>query len=1435
MDEELIIVEFEEEIENELEPEDIEEVVEQKESVDYVEVEDQQEVEVKIEEALGWVAGDTRYHASLAGRDEPNQHEIEAITGLYDQLHKLSTVTENHSHYSAKGGFAEFYEWKDGGHYKTDEYYKNSGDSGFFVSLVQETGNIGGGNIKVDICKKINDDQTTDVTDVYGVTVIGSGYYGNQDENYDRLISTTPNREFDSRYAKVCLIGSADVRISAKEYATTNIGDYVVPNELGFAKKSNNNIGFRVISKGQKIFNDNTVAWYYVKIALVPQNDNIARVMEEVKKTQGNLSNMGDTISNINTSIEDMLGVNIEISNKFNDINSIVNNSNQLVNNRLETSKEVLEQAQKIANQAQNKMEEMTESYATVKNSADKASTNVQTALASIEQLQKNMNIIAQWDGENGEHSINAFVNQVNDDHSQLGTLTSKFGKDGSELAAIIQKIDANGAAIQHLVTHVDKYILGEESPAKGLTLNQTGFIQAGTIYVPTIDNITEEYKYTDEDGNITTQSITFKNTKSYKWEPVENKSYHMWKEDNDVYLNRPINTKDKPIADDALWYCANGEMVNDRYIYNPQTLYCWNGNVWVPVASANSDNAKSIGSVNQTAKDFQIAYTNLDGKMAQLRVDVDNISSIVEDETQNKISSIHQTAEEIMMGVYDTDDGQATSLGVLLHGITSTSFDIKLVKIKSVEATLPEGIDKYKVAPSWNGNRFVMDKNELDKDKGKYCFEPGDTKYIYYCQITGSKTYDVWGVSNIAMASLNSRVTDTESEVESWTRFEKGQNETLTSIGQTASETGASISSIVYGDFRECVETGRSGDEDFDTVVGDFADTFYDQQPAWDLKENSQTEKCFKAQGNEVTITSLLAGSSAYCLSKNGDSTNIYYKVYVRDDNHDKEVEIVEYEKYEMKSSPYSTLVQKVENGKSTIGLIAGDNDTMGSVIVNTINDKSEVNINADKISINGPTTFSSLLNPGKTTINGSYIASGSIVSNNYKGPITHVAYGLKIDRDKLVEGEPTDCIYYASVVPDTSYDTYQLNPKPGDTYQYYSCSEINKDSLLTSVASESGSTNTNKYIVCASDFDLLFKKGDDYVTVGTKFDLNNGVIYSENFTLDKDGSVSITGNVNATSGHFTGTITANDGEIGGFTIGDTSLYSNQSTLSQSGTGNSVYVGTDGISLGYGKFKVDSSGIVTAKNGSFTGSITADSGEIGGFEISKDNLKSYPDISKGVYIGTDKINLGRGKFVVDNEGNLTTKGNIYLKNSDGKKTLLSITGDTISFDGQSNNDYGNTNVATYLSETYGITATTGITKSSIESPSIKGGSISGAMITVTGLGANNGSALNIYNGDSRKGYISYDTYGAGTNDEAQNRMIVSTDDGTALKIRSRRASMSISTTNLTQEEEFNKKSEDITQTSQGIFLASGIIHMKAGVLDLSEVDAIQGLEIKFS
>lgn len=104
----------------------------------------------------------------------------------------------------------------------------------------------------------------------------------------------------------------------------------------------------------------------------------------------------------------------------------------------------------------------------------------------------------------------------------------------------------------------------------------------------------------------------------------------------------------------------------------------------------------------------------------------------------------------------------------------------------------------------------------------------------------------------------------------------------------------------------------------------------------------------------------------------------------------------------------------------------------------------------------------------------------------------------------------------------------------------------------------------------------------------------LTENGFYINNGEVRADGSDLFT--FNSTGLHIKGDIEAVTGHIGGdrgFTIESGKLYSGKDSFS--GSGNGVYIGTDGISLGSG-FSVSTSGNLTASRGTF-GSLSVDSG----------------------------------------------------------------------------------------------------------------------------------------------------------------------------------------------------------------------------------------------
>lgn len=128
--------------------------------------------------------------------------------------------------------------------------------------------------------------------------------------------------------------------------------------------------------------------------------------------------------------------------------------------------------------------------------------------------------------------------------------------------------------------------------------------------------------------------------------------------------------------------------------------------------------------------------------------------------------------------------------------------------------------------------------------------------------------------------------------------------------------------------------------------------------------------------------------------------------------------------------------------------------------------------------------------------------------------------------------------------------------------------------------------------------------------------FFINNGEVRADGsdlFTFDSSG-LHIKGDIEAQTGHI--------GGDNGFTIQSGKLYSGKS--SYGGTGNGVYIGTDGISLGSG-FSVSTSGSLTATRGSF-GSLSVDSGGRTGGSYHGGLSGCGGSLSTGIKIGSTGI-----------------------------------------------------------------------------------------------------------------------------------------------------------------------------------------------------------------
>ena len=158
------------------------------------------------------------------------------------------------------------------------------------------------------------------------------------------------------------------------------------------------------------------------------------------------------------------------------------------------------------------------------------------------------------------------------------------------------------------------------------------------------------------------------------------------------------------------------------------------------------------------------------------------------------------------------------------------------------------------------------------------------------------------------------------------------------------------------------------------------------------------------------------------------------------------------------------------------------------------------------------------------------------------------------------------------------------------------------------------------------------------------------------EVFKCDSGGVV-IDGKITARSGYI-------GNGSSGFEIGNTYIRNNKNSPTDNKSG--VYIGTNGIGVGNGVFSVDTSGNLTVKGKIQATSGYIGNGSSGfeiGNTYLRNGMTSLGDTSHdGVFIGTDGISLGRGNFKVDKYGNLTAKNGTF----DGTVKAAKITGQIV-------------------------------------------------------------------------------------------------------------------------------------------------------------------------
>lgn len=568
------------------------------------------EIVIDLEESIGWVVGDTTRHDSLVGRNDDDQHEIKAIEGLSNELESLKSLAK--TVYSNKIGVANYYKCTDGPY---DGY-------GHFVTM--------DGADTVKKCNSNNNDN------IFGVTVSDAAFVGGQ---FDTVVKNS-----DGSYTHTLVQNNDSVLVattglvSVRCVSDVSVGDFVVSNVDGVARKTETMSGYKVVA----IHTDND-SIKYASIMLDVQADVTDKISASVSDLDSrlqsaetniisamNLANRAiSELNNIDTSklvtsdkleaIED--AANDAVAKADGALSDAINSSilasqaKEIANSAATSAEAAKNEAIKEANKALEETLALREDFSTMGNTIQDIEGNYTVVRKTISAQYK---VVKSWDKANKDEinvvyyaedtkkyhyydnnvwkettdaaiaglpvAIAGIQTKTDENSSSINNLTSWQGETKNTMARLEQKADENGAYIQSTVINMDKYAVGSHSQAYGFALEQSAdILDEGMMYVPT-DNLTETYNYTDGDEKKT-YTQEFYREYLYRWSKINDQ--YKWIPVDKNYVEIDVNTSGPSVyfvsampttvdTTHGYWYKTGATTGDTETEYEPHVLYKW-------------------------------------------------------------------------------------------------------------------------------------------------------------------------------------------------------------------------------------------------------------------------------------------------------------------------------------------------------------------------------------------------------------------------------------------------------------------------------------------------------------------------------------------------------------------------------------------------------------------------------------------------------------------------------------------------------------------------------------------------------------------------------------------------------------------------------------------------------------------------------------------
>lgn len=199
--------------------------------------------------------------------------------------------------------------------------------------------------------------------------------------------------------------------------------------------------------------------------------------------------------------------------------------------------------------------------------------------------------------------------------------------------------------------------------------------------------------------------------------------------------------------------------------------------------------------------------------------------------------------------------------------------------------------------------------------------------------------------------------------------------------------------------------------------------------------------------------------------------------------------------------------------------------------------------------------------------------------------------------------------------------------------------CFSLDEDGLYVSGTIEASSGKIGGFKIGNN---AIYRSIDGTITEETAYKNANSIYFGEKgISLGNNFSVSSEGILNAIDANISGKITANEGTIGGFTINDNSLSADSSGNTVIISPNGISLGTNFDVTANGELtatNVDITGTINAEEGTI--------GDFSISKAIYSDKNSLNSDKEGIYIGTEGISLGKNNaFTVEKNGTVTING----------------------------------------------------------------------------------------------------------------------------------------------------------------------------------------------